>query len=263
METLLNNKKFVQGAGLLMLVLSLFLFVLFINKIKESKYIGRAPQAVPSISVSGKGEVKAISDIANLYINLSKDGATSKEAQNLLNEQITKTLSYLKDQKIEDKDIKSEYGGISPKYSYEQVMCVTYPCPQKDPKIVGYTATQSISVKVRMVDSANEIKTGLAKVGVENISGPTFSIDDEEVFKDEARGKAIEDAKAKAEVLARQLGVKLGKIINFSENGVGAYPMMYAKAGMDMESISARPIPELPKGENKISSEVSITYEIR
>lgn len=263
METLLNNKKFIKAATGLVGLLSIFVIVLVINEIRSSAYIGQGSQPPATISVSGKGEVLAVSDIASLYITLSKDGATAKEAQNLLNEQVGKTLTYLKDQKIEEKDIKSEYGGVNPKYSYEQVNCFTYPCPQRDPKITGYTATQSITVKVREVDNANEVRTGLASLGITNISGPTFSIDDEDSFTQQARSEAIDDAREKAKVLAHQLHVRLGKIISFSENGNG-YPMMYAKGEAMMDSVAtAAPAPELPKGENKITSNVTIIYEIR
>lgn len=263
MQELLKDKKVSITLFILLVVLGLFLFVQFINSIKENKYIGDQ-YGMNTIYVSGEGEVTAISDIANLTINLNKEADTAKEAQTLLNDSIAKTLDYLKMQNISDNDIKSEYGGISPKYSYESRACYTYPCPTKDPKIIGYTATQTISVKVREVDNANIIKTGLAEVGVTDISGPTFSIDDEELFKDEARSLAIEDARKNAEMLAKDLGVKLGKVVSFSEEG----DYRYFSAAKSMSEVSydagvGAPAPTLPKGENKINSKVSITYEIK
>lgn len=264
METFLKDKKVNALVLILLVVISAFTLAKFVNEVKSNKYIGRDNQQVNTILVSGKGEEIAVSDIASLSINLNKEGKTSKEAQDLLNESITKVLNYLKDQKIKDNDIKSEYGGLNPKYSYEQPACFTYPCPTKDPKIVGYTATQSITVKIRAVDTASDIRTGLAGVGVTDISGPTFSIDNEDSIKDKARASAIIDAREKAKVLADQLGVKLGKVVSFSENSGGGYPM-YAAKGMMLDSAvsSVAPAPILPKGENKITSEVSITYEIR
>lgn len=263
METFLKDKKISISVFILIVIIGLFTLASFVNAVKESKYIGRGNQPANTISISGKGEVSAVSDIATLSINLNKDGKTSKEAQTLLNESITKTLTYLKEQKIEDKDIKSEYGGVSPKYSYEKA-CYTYPCPPTDPKIVGYTATQSITVKVREVDNASVVRTGLTALGVTDISGPTFSIDNEDKIKEDARALAITDAKAKASVLANELGVTLGKVVSFSENVGGNYPMMYAEKSVSMDSVSASaPAPTLPKGENKITSNVSITYEIR
>lgn len=266
MEAFLKDKKLSISVFILIIIVSLFVIIKSVNEVKLSQYVGRDSQiAANVISVSGEGEVTAVSDIASLNINLSKEGATAKEAQKLLNESITKTLTYLKDQKIEDKDIKSEYGGLSPKYSYSQVVCITYPCPTREPKIVGYTATQSITVKIREVDNASVVRTGLAEIGITDINGPTFSIDEEDTFKDEARSKAIVDARAKAEVLAKELGVKLGRVINFEEgNNGGDYRMYSAKAmasGYAMDEASAAPT--LPKGENKITSNVTITYEIK
>ena len=263
METFLNDKKISVSVFILLVVVSLFTVAKLVNEVKQSSYVGRGSQPSNIISVSGSGEVTAVSDIATLDINLSKDGNTAKEAQDALNESIKKTLAYLKDQKIEDKDIKSEYGGLSPKYSYEKIYCITYPCPTQDPKIIGYTATESITVKVREVDNASTIRTGLAGIGITNINGPTFSIDDEEGFKDQARSLAIEEARGKAEVLAKELGVKLGKVVTFTDNN--SYYPMYAKAMMGAEdAVSSRElVPTLPKGENKITSNVTITYEIR
>jgi uncharacterized protein YggE len=264
METFLKDKKVSIAVFILIIIIGLFTLAKIVNEVKQSNYIGRGNQPANTISITGKGEVSAVSDIATLSINLNKEGKTSKEAQTLLNESITKTLSYLKEQKIDDKDIKSEYGGVSPKYSYEKAVCYTYPCPTTDPKIVGYTATQSITVKVREVDNASVVRTGLTALGVTDITGPTFSIDNEDTIKDEARSLAIIDAKTKAEVLAKELGVTLGKVVSFSENAGGNYPMMYSAKSAMMDSVSAvAPAPVLPKGENKITSDVSITYEIR
>ncbi len=263
MENILNNKKISAAVLVLIIIISIFTFAKFVNEVKNSKYIGRGNQPANIIAVSGKGEVSAVSDIASLYINLNKEGKTAKEAQTLLNESITKTLTYLKEQKIEDKDIKSEYGGLNPKYSYDKVSCFTYPCPQNDPKIVGYTATQSITIKVRVVDTASDIRTGLATIGVTDISGPTFSIDNEDGFKDQARAVAIKDAQEKAKVLAKELGVTLGSVVSFSENTGGNYTMYSSMKSAGSEMMDSAAAPVLPKGENKITSNVSISYEIR
>lgn len=263
METLFTNKKFIKTITGLAGVLTLLTIMLFVNAIKENRYIGGGSGTLSTISVTGEGEVSAVSDIASLSLTLSKDGTTAKEAQNLLNEQVTKSLGYLKKENIEDKDIKSEYGGVNPKYSYETVACITYPCPERSQKIIGYTATQSIVVKIRDVDNANKVRTGLADLGISNISGPDFSIDDKDQLNSEARARAIEDARAKAKVLAKQLHVRLGDVVSFSEGGVG-YPMMYAEKTMSAgDAMVSPPAPTLPKGENKITSNVTITYEIR
>ena len=268
METFLQDKKIKCSLFILIIIIGLFTLASFLNEVKKGDNEGNSSQPTNTITVSGTGEVSAVSDIATLSINLTKDGSTAKESQDLLNVEITNTLKYLKDQKIEDKDIKSEYGGLSPKYSYSSqgVVCMSFPCPpvNNDPKIVGYTATQTITVKVRVVDSASNIKTGLAGIGVTDISGPTFSIDNEDAVKDSARSLAITNAKDKAKVLAKELGVKLGHVVSFSENNGGNYPVMYSAKAATFDSVTgSAPAPTLPKGENKITSDVSITYEIK
>ncbi|HPR83949.1 MAG TPA: SIMPL domain-containing protein, partial [Candidatus Paceibacterota bacterium] len=165
---------------------------------------------------------------------------------------------------VESKDIKSTYGGISPRYEYVKSYYTS-----GERKLVGFTARQSIEVKIRDVDKANTIRTGLAEAGVDNIDGPDFSIDDEEGYKEEARAKAIVDAKEKAAVLAKDLGVKLVKIVNFSE-GSNYYPyrdsmkvMSAVEESISWDSAGGAQAPSLPIGENKITSNVTITYEIR
>lgn len=263
METLLHNKKFISASVVLIILLSLFVAALFMNEVKSGDYVGRGSQPANVISVSGKGEVHAISDIATLSFSVSKDGLTAKDAQALVNTSVTKVLAYLKDQKIDTKDITSQYGGLEPKYETQTVVCMAYPCTQKEPKIIGYTATQSMSVKIRDVDTANTVRTGLASVGVTNIYGPTFSIDNADTLNEQARSIAIIDARKKAEVLARELGVELGHVVSFTDGSQGVvYPMM-AKADAMSLSAGAPAAPELPRGDNTITSNVTITYEIR
>ncbi len=260
METLTTNQRFIKFTTILMGLLCVLVIVNIFHKIdgKDRK----VENGMETISVSAEDFVMAVPDIAVLTVNIEKDGKTSAEAQKLANEMLKKVTDYVKSQKIEDKDIKAEYGSVLPKYQNSPIYCVTVPCPGEI-KIVGYTANQAISIKVRNVDNANEVRTGLANLGITNISGPTLSIDDEDVLKDEARAKAIEKARAKAKVLARELHVRLGDVVSFSENS-GGYPMPMYKS-MDMAVASGAPerAPELPKGENKITSSVTITYEIR
>ena len=95
------------------------------------------------------------------------------------------------------------------------------------------------------------------------VSGPDLSIDDVDAIKVDAREKAIADAKAQAEVLAEQLGVRLGKIVSFSESGNENYPMyMSARADVAMSG-KAAPEANIATGEQTITSNVSITYKIR
>jgi uncharacterized protein YggE len=233
-----------------------------------------------TITLTGHGEVGAVPDIANVHFTITKEGKTVKEAQEAVAVVEKSSLDFLKTNNIEDKDIKTSYASFNPKYEYKRAICPRVPgpdgvmmappsyyCGEARQVIVGYEASESITVKVRNTDAVGEIMQGLGELAVTNLSGPDFSIDDEDALKAEARKLAIEEAKEKARVLAEALDVRLGKIMNFSEDG--QYPMpyydYYAKdAMMNTAGAVAQSFPaEIPKGENIITSNVTIIYEIK
>jgi uncharacterized protein YggE len=219
-----------------------------------------------TITVSGKGEVNAVPDIATITFSITKDAKTVKEAQALVSEVQNKVIASLKENKIEEKDYKALNSSFYPKYEYQNTSSryapeiAIYP-PVGKSVIVGYTATLSMQVKVRDTDNAGKVITDLGTLGVTDLSGPNFEIDNEDSLKAEARKKAIEEAKNKAKVLSRDLGVRLGRITSFSETPSYGTPIYYAKA--ESLDASAGANLALPKGENTITSEVSITYKIK
>ena len=229
-----------------------------------------------SITLSGHGEVSAVPDIANVTFNIHKDAKTVKEAQEAVAKIETAALDSLKANGVEEKDIKTLNTSFNPKYEYQQKVCPqtvsadgvaspSYYCGGGKQVLTGYEAYENISVKVRDVDNVGKIMQDLGTLGVTDLSGPNFSIDDEDALKAEARKQAIEDAQAKAKVLADDLGVRLGKVMSFNEGGDYGMPY-YTEKDMMMESVSARAQAApatVPKGENTITSDVSITYEIR
>lgn len=229
----------------------------------------RSNKTEHTISFSGYGEVFAVPDIANIYFTISKEAKTVKEAQTMVTEVEQKVLAFLKDSKVLDKDIKTSNASFYPKYEYVYATkslapCTQYGCPPERGKnvITGYTASESINVKIRNTDDVGKIVEGLGSLGVTELSGPNFSVDDEDGLKAEARKKAIDDAKMKAKALARDLGVRLGGIVSFTESDGYNPPVYYMKAENAADSAGTS-APALPKGENTISSNVTITYKIK
>ncbi len=215
------------------------------------------------ITVEGTGEVSSAPDMAQITFTVTesaKDVATAQAAATKKNDE---ALSVLRELSISDKDIKTLGYNVSPKYSYDQPCGPGMYCPQRvsgTPIIIGYDVSQTIEVKVRDTAKVGEVLQGLGDSGVQNISGPNFMIDNEDGVQNEARAKAIEQARAKAKQLAKELGVRLGSVVSYSENGSYPQPMMYGAKNGDMMEASA---PTLPVGENMTSVTVSVTYEIR
>ncbi|MEK7069358.1 MAG: SIMPL domain-containing protein [Patescibacteria group bacterium] len=250
------------------IILSLFLVARFFSEVRSYGMMGSREANV--ITVSGHGEVQAVPDIANVYFTISKDAKTVKEAQDMVAKIEKSSIDFLKGVGVGEKDIKADNSSFYPKYEYKydtkiMMPCTQYGCPPQGGNnvIVGYTASESITVKVRNTDEVGKIMQGLGTLEVSQLSGPAFAIDNEDALKAEARKKAIEEAKGKAAVLAKDLGVRLGRVANFSEGGNYPVPMMYGKTAM-MDSATRESAPaQIPKGENTISSDVTITYEIR
>jgi hypothetical protein len=246
---------------LLTVILSLFLIVQVISGIRgydRNEY----PENV--ITVSGDGEVFAVPDIAEFSFGIVEEGVDVKSAQDKATTKINAALAALKGLGIEEKDIKTSGFNAYPKYEFNQIYCITTPCPQGKQEIVGYEVNVNITVKVRDIDDAGKAIDVVTTAGATNVSGISFTIDDEDSLLRDARKQAIDEAKEKAEVLADDLGVRLGKIVSFSENG-GPYPIYYKTEAALMADGrgGAAPAPSLPTGENTISSSVTITYEIK
>lgn len=220
-----------------------------------------------NISVAGKGEIFAKPDIASFTFSVDADAPDATAAQKKSADSMNAIVAYLKEQGIADKDAKTSNYSLSPKYRWEQAMCVqSFNCPPGKQILDGYSVSQSVTVKVRDTAKAGDLISNVGTKGATNISGLTFTIDDIEKLKRDARELAIKDARANAEKLASDLGVHLGRIMTYSEDQGGGYPpIMYDKV-MSM-SAGARNAPEaapaVPTGENTITSNVSIVYELR
>ncbi len=224
---------------------------------------------VNTISFSGHGEINAVPDIANINFTISKDAGTVKDAQNQVAQVEKNSLDFLKTNGIANADIKTTDASFYPKYQYKytavpQIACISLNCPPPvgNNVIVGYTASENISVKIRNTDSAGKIIQGLGSLGVSNLNGPDFTVDNPNGLKVSARKLAIDEAKNKAGVLAKDLGIRLGKITSFSEDGVNSMPLYNAKA-MSTDSVAVSAPAVLPTGVNLITSDVTITYEIK
>lgn len=247
-------------------LLAIFLAVLVVKEFVSIKYIGRNTPILNSISVNGKGEAVSIPDIATFSFTVTETAKTVKEAQTKSAEKIDAALKAVKAGGVEGKDIKTLSYNINPHYEYNQGVCTQYGCPNGKSVLTGYDVSQTIEVKVRNIEKAGELFDSIGSAGVQNVNGLTFSIDDINVVKAKARAEAIAQAQAKADSIARSLGVRLVKVVGFYDSSDDMYsPYAAREVGMggDMMSIKTASAPQIPTGEQKITSTVSITYEIR
>lgn len=228
---------------------------------EQQKYAGDMPA---TISVNGEGEVLAVPDIGQFSFSVNAEGDTASIAQEASGTAINEILEYLREQGIEEKDIKTQNYNLYPRWTYEERICPfgSY-CPPGERVEDGFEVTQSVTVKIRETDTAGAIIAGVGERGATNISSLNFTIDDIEALRVEAREKAIEDAKEKAKVLANQLGVDITRLVSYYENE-NYYPQYYEARAMSLDSAeSGFGGAEMPMGEESTKVDVNITYEVK
>ncbi len=263
-----QKKRLFNAFLIVVILLAAFLAAKTLNAIRESSYIGRGVYPSNIIAVNGTGEVLAVPDIGSFSFSVVEEGKSVKDAQDKATKKINAIVAGVKALGVEDKDIKTTGYNSYPKYDYSSPsVCSSGYCPPSKQILTGYEVSQTITIKIRKTGDAGAVLTKVGDLGASNISGLDFIVDDIETVKAEARDKAVKDAKAKAEVLAKSLGVKLHKVVNFYEAGDYPGPIYYAKdAVMNQEmggvTSVAPAMPSIPTGENKIVSNVTITYEV-
>jgi len=258
-----QNKQYLIGAGsILAVLLSVYVIVLSVKEWKSVKYIG-GENSQGYITVSGTGEVVAVPDLATFTFSSTETAKTVNVARDAATASINKALDVIKKAGVLDADVKTAGYSIAPKYEYSNGDCNVYRCAPGKQSFVGYEVSQTIQVKVRDLNKVGQLLVDVTASGVKNVGDIAFTVESQELLKEQARNEAITKARKQAEDLADSLGVKLVRISSFNEGG--AYPMPYYAKGGDMMEVSAAasPVPNIPAGEQKIVSNVSITYQIR
>jgi len=266
-----NNYKYLIWSGTAALtVLSLFLLVAM-NQISDTAV------TTNTISFSGEGKVFSVPDIAAISFSIVTEASTSKVAQDQNSEKSKDVVDFLKNQNLDDKDIKTTSYNVYPQYSYPRPLLrqgsegqavplgaesITYPeYYPSNPKITGYQVNQSFEVKVRDLEKISAILDGLVTAGANQVNNLGFKVDNEDELKEQARELAIKNAKEKADKLREQLGIRLGKIVNYNEDGY--YPVYFKAETLDNRGGVGGGGPEVPVGENEIVVNVTITYQIK
>ncbi len=250
-----QNTRVLFRAGTAALVL-LSLFLLVETVVAISSLDNKNTSSPNTLVVSGKGQAAAIPDSATLSYTVAKTASTVSAAMDAATRVQKKALAAIEGEGVAAKDIRTTAYTIQPHRTYRPCPVGTSICPPA--KITGYDVSQTVSVKIPDLAAVSGIIAQLGAVGVSNLSGPNFSVSNPTAVKDEARAKAIAQAKEKARALATQLGVRLGHLIHYTETtGPGPLPYALSAASRSAEA------PSLPVGENEYTVTVSLTYAIQ
>ncbi len=250
--------------GLVSLVLFLGAIALAMYAYYAYVQADRYNRGLSTISITGKSEQFLKPDVATFTFTVMAEEKDATAAQNKSAEAINTIMGYLKEQGIEERDIKTEYYSLEPKYEWIQEPCAQWGiCPPGKQEMKGYTVNQTVLVKVRAIEKAGDLISGVGSRGATSVGGLSLTIDDMYAVREAVREEAIKDAREKAQKLARDLGVRLGDLQNYYEENPG-YPVPYYNMGKGgAESMDAAVSPTIAPGENKVTVSVNLTYEIK
>ena len=214
-------------------------------------------QNPPTLSVSGTGTVSVEPDMARISFGVLSEGKTARQALDANNSAMASILDAMKDAGIAERDVKTSQFNIQPRYRYPKPGTKSETEP---PRIVGYTVSNNVAVRVRDLANTGVILDEVVTLGVNTGGNIEFMNDDTRSIMRIARQKAVEDAIDKAKTLATSAGVKLGRILTISEGSVNPRPQVFARARA--ESFAADAAVPVAAGENTYRVNVQVNWEI-
>ncbi len=247
----IKNKAIICFLGVLIIVILYTVFFGVFKKYERSLYFSR------TFNVTAEEKATVSPDIAKLSFSVVSEGRNPKTLAEDNNRKISAAIDMLKSKDVEDKDIKTTQYNLSPRYEYNEDTKKTF--------ISGYTLTQTVSVKVRVLDRVAEVLGALPDLGINQIGSVSFEVDEPDQYLKEARANAFAKAKEKAMEIAKANKFSLGKIMNIYENyGGGARPYYDTSAiGMGGAESFKASLPTISPGSEEITVQVNVTYQIK
>jgi uncharacterized protein YggE len=201
-----------------------------------------------AISVTGEATVSVPPDLAQVDAGVTSDAKTAREASDANSAAMGKVLLALKGAGIEQKDYQTSRLSLQPEYA---------PNRQGPSPVVGYRASNRVTIRVRDVTKVANVIDTLVGAGANDIGGINFMVSQASKLLDDARTQAVADARRKAEIYAKAAGATLGAPLSISEEGAAPRPVFRAKMAAEM---AAAPVAQ---GEETLSVTVNVSWAIK
>ena len=234
------------------ILLMIFLAVFSWKTFREAGRVGVELTPRDTITINGEGKISSEPTLAQVSLGLYSEGASVPVIQDQNSRKVNAIIDALINMGIAKADIQTNNYSIQPKYTYTEGKT----------NIDGYTVSQSLTVKVRDLSKVGDVISKAGELGSNQVNGVTFTIDDPSSIQQQARAKAIDDARKKAEELAKAMGVSIIKVVTFSESSgnTNPPPIFYAR---DAVPAAASVSPEIQPGQLDVTANVSVTFEVR
>lgn len=204
-----------------------------------------------TIAMSGHGEMRAAPDQAQINTGVTTSAPTAAAALADNTTRMQGLFAALAKAGIAQKNIQTVNFSVSPQY--------TNGGPNQPARVTGYQVTNQLAVRLDDVARVGATLDALVTAGSNDMNGISFSIKDTAPLLEKARGQAVADARARAETYAKAAGVTLGPVLSISEGGRDE-PRPSFK---NMVTVSAARAVPVAAGEENVSADVSLVWEIR
>jgi len=205
------------------------------------------------LDVSASGEVTRVPDLAIISAGVQTLQPTATAAIEENAARMERVRAALKRAGIEDRDIQTSSINLNPEYQYDQ---------NRPPRLTGYRATNTVNVKFRDLKRTGSILDALVAEGANQINGPNLTVDKPETALDEARTKAIANGRARADLYARALGMRVLRLISVSEGGGYNVPPPMPMVAM-MAERGAAADSKIDPGTQQLQVNVSMSFELQ
>ena len=202
------------------------------------------------LDVTGSARATVAPDMAIVTLGVSTEAETAAAAMSANSTSQQAVIDALKAEGIEARDIQTSGLNLSPKVEYAN---------DRPPKLVGYTASNTVTVRIRDLAGMGRVLDKLVATGANEISGISFAREDMTAAEDQARADAVKDARRRAELMAEAAGMKLGRLRALSDSPVGDAPR--PMLAMRAEAKADSPVP-IAAGELEINASVSAVFDL-
>lgn len=208
------------------------------------------------ITVSGEGFVTVKPDIARATLGMEAVAATAKEAQRKNTEAMNKIVTVLKNLGLEAKDIQTTDFSLFPERRYDK--------SSGQNQVAGYRAVNQVTITVRHLAKLGEAIDQSIQAGANHVQNISFTVETPDKWRAQAIARAVKDARAKADALARASGVRIKRIIALNESGININPYQmeygYKKAAVLTAGDSLNT--PLEPGSIKVTANVQMNFGI-
>jgi uncharacterized protein YggE len=208
------------------------------------------------LSIAGNAETHAVPDAALVSAGVVSEGDTAAAALKANSAALAKVVDAIRSSGIEGKDLQTSGLALQARYYRPEK-----PSPTDRPRIVGYTAANQVALRVRDLAKLGDLLDKVTVAGANRIDGIEFIVSNQEALLDEARRKAVADAKDKADLYAQAGGFALGKVMSLAEENVPSPHPMARAVPSGLASMASAPVP-VEAGEMTLSVRVRVVWSL-